>query len=250
MKHRKGVRRGAGVFVTGTDTGVGKTVVTAALALALKRLGRSVGVMKPIETGITLSRVERSDAARLRAVIESEETLSAICPYQFEQPVAPLAAAQAERRTIDLRVIRQVYRLLVNRYDYLVVEGIGGVRVPIAPKADVMDLIGSLKLPVVVVGRAGLGGINHALLVIEALRRRRIPLIALVLNRTGPVRSATMRFQEKTTVEALRKQAGLPVLGPLAYEPGLARGFRRSVARLAKMSAMTALARLVKSSVR
>jgi|GEM_PF-37131 len=241
MKHRKGVRRGAGVFVTGTDTGVGKTVVTAALALALKRLGRSVGVMKPIETGLTLSRGERSDAARLRAVIESEETLSAICPYQFEQPVAPLAAAQAERRTIDLRVIRQVYRLLVNRYDYLVVEGIGGVRVPIAPKADVMDLIGSLKLPVVVVGRAGLGGINHALLVIEALRRRRIPLIALVLNRTGPVRSATMRFQEKTTVEALRKQAGLPVLGPLAYEPGLARSFRRSVARLAKMSAMTAL---------
>ena len=75
--------------MTGTDTGVGKTVVTAALALALKRLGRSVGVMKPIETGITLSRVERSDAARLRAVIESEETLSAICPYQFEQPVAP-----------------------------------------------------------------------------------------------------------------------------------------------------------------
>jgi dethiobiotin synthetase len=127
---------------------------------------------------------------------------------------------------------RQVYRLLVNRYDYLVVEGIGGVRVPIAPKADVMDLIGSLKLPVVVVGRAGLGGINHALLVIDALRRRRIPLIALVLNRTAPVRSATMRFQEKATVEALRKQAGLPVLGPLAYEPGLARSFRRSVARL------------------
>ena len=92
MKHRKGVRRGAGVFVTGTDTGVGKTVVTAALALALKRLGHSVGVMKPIETGLTLSRGERSDAARLRAVIESEETLSAICPYQFEQPVAPLAA--------------------------------------------------------------------------------------------------------------------------------------------------------------
>ena len=173
MKHRKGVRRGAGVFVTGTDTGVGKTLVTAALALALKRLGRSVGVMKPIETGITPSRVERSDAARLRAVVESEETLGAICPYQFEQPVAPLAAAQAERRTIDLRVIRQVYRLLVNRYDYVVVEGIGGVRVPIAPKADVMDLIRSLKLPVVVVGRAGLGGINHALLVVDALRRRR-----------------------------------------------------------------------------
>ena len=235
--------------MTGTDTGVGKTLVTAALALALKRFGRSVGVMKPIETGTSPSRVERSDAARLRAAVESEETLGAICPYQFEQPVAPLAAAQMERRTIDLRVIRQVYRLLVNRYDYVVVEGIGGVRVPIAPKVDVMDLIRSLKLPVVVVGRSGLGGINHALLVIDALRRRRITPIALVLNRTGPVRSATMRLQEKTTLEALREQQ-VPVSGPLPYEPGLVRGFRRSVARLAKMSAMTALARSVKSSAR
>jgi dethiobiotin synthetase len=250
MKQRKRARRGTGVFVTGTDTAVGKTLVTAALALALKRLGRSVGVMKPIETGIAPSKTERSDAARLRAAVESEETLGAICPYAFEQPVAPLAAAQAERRSIDLRVIRQVYRLLGNRYDYVVVEGIGGVRVPIAPKTDVMDMIKGLKLPAVVVGRAGLGGINHALLTIEALRRRKIPLVALVLNRTEPVRSARMRLQEKATLEALRKQAGLPVLGPLAYEPGLARSFRRSVARLAKMSAMATLARSVNASAR
>jgi dethiobiotin synthetase len=250
MKNREAVRRGAGVFVTGTDTAVGKTLVTAALALALKRLGRSVGVMKPIETGTTLSKVERSDAARLRAAVECEETLGAICPYSFEQPVAPLAAAQAERRIVDLRVIRQVYRLLGNRYDFVVVEGIGGVRVPIAPHKDVMDLAKDLKLPAVVVGRAGLGGINHALLAIDALRGRRIPLLALVLNRTQPVRSAVMRLQEKTTVDALRKQAGVPVLGPLPYEPGLARSFRRSVARLAKMSAMTTLAQTVKASAR
>ena len=250
MKNRKHVRRGAGVFITGTDTGVGKTLVTAALAVALERLGRSVGVMKPIETGVSVSKIERSDAARLRAVVESEETLGAICPYQFEPPVAPLAAAHAERRTIDPGVIRQVYRLLVSRYDYVVVEGIGGVRVPVTPKAEVMDLIATLKLPAIVVGRAGLGGINHALLTIDALRRRRIPLLALVLNRTEPVRSAMMRLQEKTTIEALRKRAGLRVLGPVAYEPGLARSFRRSVVRLARMSAMTALAGVVKSSAR
>jgi len=122
--------------------------------------------------------------------------------------------------------------------------------VPIAPKTDVMDLIKELKLPAIVVGRAGLGGINHALLAIDALRRRKIPLVALVLNRTAPVRSAMMRLQEKTTLEALRKQAGVPVLGPLPYEPGLARSFRRSAARLAKMSAMTTLVRSVKSSAR
>lgn len=250
MKKSKDLRRGVGVFITGTDTGVGKTLVTAALAVGLKRLGRSVGVMKPIETGITPSKVNGSDAARLRAVIESEETLGAICPYQFELPVAPQAAAHAEQRKIDSGVIRQVYRLLASRYDYVVVEGIGGVRVPVMPKADMMDVIAALKLPVVVVGRAGLGGINHALLTIDALRRRRIPIVALVLNRTTPVRSAMMRVQEKTTLEALRKQAGLPVLGPLTYEPGLDRSFRRSATRLAKLSAVTTLARLVKSSAR
>jgi dethiobiotin synthetase len=250
MKHRKRSRRGAGVFITGTDSGVGKTLVTAALAMGLQRLGRTVAVMKPIETGISPSRVSRSDAAILRAVIESEETLGAICPYQFELPVAPVAAAHAERRSIDPGVIRQVYRLLANRYDYIVVEGIGGVRVPITPKADVMDLIVSLKLPAIVVGRAGLGGINHALLTIDALRRRRITLAGLVLNRTHPARSATTRLQERATIESLKRQAGLSVLGPLAYEPGLARSFRRSVARLTRTAAITTLVKLVTSSAR
>ena len=250
MKHRKRSRRGAGVCITGTDTGVGKTLVTAALAMGLQRSGRTVGVMKPIETGISPSRVGRSDAAVLRAMIGSEETLGAICPYQFELPVAPLAAAHAERRSIDPGVIRQVYRLLGSRYDYIVVEGIGGVRVPITPKADVMDLIVSLKLPAIVVGRAGLGGINHALLTIDALRRRRIPLVAVVLNRTHAVRSAIARLQEKATIEALKKQAGVPVLGPLAYEPGLAKSFRRSVTRLTRTAAITTLVKLVSSSAR
>jgi dethiobiotin synthetase len=132
----------------------------------------------------------------------------------------------------------------------MVVEGIGGVRVPITPKTDVMDLIMGLKLPAVVVGRAGLGGINQALLTIDALRRRRIPIVALVLNRTEPVRSAIMRLQEKTTIEALRKQAGLPVLGPLGYEPDLARSFRRSVVRLTRTAAITRLTKLVTASAR
>jgi dethiobiotin synthetase len=250
MKNRKRSRRGAGVFITGTDTGVGKTLVTAALAMGLQRMGRTVGVMKPIETGINPSGVGRSDAAVLRAMIGSEETLGAICPYQFELPVAPLAAAHAERRSIDPGVIRQVYRLLVNRYEYIVVEGIGGVRVPVTPKADMMDLIVSLKLPAIVVGRAGLGGINHALLTIDALRRRRIPPVALVLNRTHAVRSAMARLQEKSTIEALKKQAGVPVLGPLAYEPGLAKSFRRSVVRLTRTAAITTLVKLVTSSAR
>ncbi len=250
MKKQRLSKRSAGVFIAGTDTGVGKTLVAAALALHLKKCGLAVGVMKPIETGVSRSAMTKSDAARLHAAVDSEETLAAICPYQLEWPVAPLAAAKAERRAIDTRVIRQVYRLLSDRYAYLIVEGIGGVHVPIAPRVGIMELIAQLKIPVVVVGRSGLGGINHALLTIEALHRRNIPIIALVLNRTQPARSALSRMQEKTTVEILCRQAGVPVLGPLPYEPGLPGRFRRSVARFVRSAAITKLGKLVRKSGR
>jgi dethiobiotin synthetase len=239
---------GHGIFITGTDTGVGKTLVSAALALALKKLGCTVGVMKPIETGVFASKTGQSDAARLRSVIDSEEQLGAVCPYQFALPVAPLAAAQAEGQEIDPRTIRKIYRLMAARYDCTVVEGVGGVFVPITPSTDVVDLIVQLRLPAVVVGRSGLGGINHARLTIEALRRKSIPIAALVLNQTQPTRSTLARVQERTTVTLLRKQAGIPVLGPLPYRSGLLRRFHQSAVRLAGSVAITTLAKLVMAS--
>jgi dethiobiotin synthetase len=239
-----------GVFITGTDTGVGKTLVSAALALHLKKRGLTVGVMKPIETGVSAGSEARSDAARLRAIIESEETLGAIRPYSFELPVAPLAAAQSEGQTINPDTIKKVYRLLSSRYDHMVVEGVGGVHVPITPKITVMDLIKQLRLPVVVVGRSELGGINHALLTIEAIRRKKISIVALVLNRTHSARSALSRIQERTTVEILRKQAEVPILGPLPYEPGLPGRFRPSAIHLAQSAAIKKLAQLVQRSAR
>lgn len=234
-----------GLFITGTDTGVGKTMVGAALALYLKKRGLTVGVMKPIETGVSAGNDARSDAARLRAIIESEETLGAIRPYSFELPVAPLAAAQAEGRTIDPNTIKKVYRLLSSRYDCMVVEGVGGVQVPITHSDNVLSLIKRLRLPVVVVGRSGLGGINHALLTVETLRRQKLRMIALVLNRTHPVRSALARVQERSTIEILRKQSGVPVIGPLPYEPSLPSRFRPAVIHLARSAALKNLAKLV-----
>lgn len=234
-----------GVFITGTDTGVGKTLVTAALALHLKKHGLTVGVMKPIETGVSAGSEARSDAARLRSIVESEETLGAICPYSFELPVAPLTAAQMKRLSINPDTIGKIYRLLSNRYECMVVEGVGGVQVPITRSDNVLSLIKHLRLPVVVVGRSGLGGINHALLTIEALRRQKIRTIALILNRTHPVRSALARVQERSTLEILRKQCGIPVIGPLPYEPGLPGRFRPAVLHLARSAALKNLAKLV-----
>ncbi|HEY6085938.1 MAG TPA: dethiobiotin synthase [Nitrospira sp.] len=239
-----------GVFITGTDTGVGKTLVTAALALQLKRRGLRVGVMKPIETGVSTVGRAQSDAAKLRTVLESEDALGAICPFQFELPLAPLAAAQAERRSIDPTTIHKVYRLLSHRYEHVVVEGVGGVHVPLAPKIEILDLIAQMKLPVVIVGRSGLGGINHARLTIEALQRRRIGIVALILNQTAPGRSKLDRLQERTTTEILRKKAGVPVLGPLPYRSELSKQFRRSVTRVAQSAAIKKLADIVRRTAK
>ena len=239
-----------GVFITGTDTGVGKTVVTAALALHLKRRGLTVGVMKPIETGVSAGGEARSDAGRLRSIVESEETWGAICPYSFELPLAPLTAAQLTGLSINPGTISKIYRLLCSRYECMVVEGVGGVQVPITRSDNVLSLIKHLRLPVIVVGRSGLGGINHALLTVEALRRQKIRMIALVLNRTHPVRSALARVQERSTVEILRKQSGIPVIGPLPYEPGLQSRFRPAVLHLARSAAVKNLAKLAMRSAR
>jgi dethiobiotin synthetase len=237
-----------GIFITGTDTGVGKTLVSAALAVALKRQGYSVGSMKPLETGVSARNSRRSDAARLREVIGSTDLLEDVCPYRFPSPVAPLDAAQAERKVIDLGVIRQAYRRLADRYDYLIVEGVGGALVPITPNADVTDVIRRLRLPAVIVGRSGLGGINHARLTIEALRRRKIPVVALIVNRTRPATSTTARIQERSTVELLREQAGVPVLGPLPYRSRLSRQFRQTAVRLARSAVITRLAEFITTS--
>jgi dethiobiotin synthetase len=240
-----------GIFITGTDTGVGKTLVAAALAVALKNAGRTVAVMKPIETGISASTTAQSDAERLGSIIESKEHLGIVCPYRFSLPVAPLAAAQAERRKIRPDTIQYTYRQLAQRYDCTVVEGVGGALVPITPDTEIVDLIARLSLSAVVVGRSSLGGINHARLTIEALHRKNIPITALVLNQNQPVRSTLARIQERTTVEFLRRQAGVPVLGPLPYQSGLARHFRQSAVRLASSVAITTLVTLMlKSSTR
>lgn len=239
-----------GVFITGTDTGVGKTLVAAALALHFKERGLTVGVMKPIETGVSAGKEARSDAARLGSIIESEETSGAIRPYSFELPVAPLAAAQMSGLSINLGAISKIYRLLSGQYECMVVEGVGGLLVPITPRDNVLSLIKHLRLPVVVVGRSGLGGINHALLTVAALRREKTRMIALVLNRTHPVRSALARVQERSTVEILRKQSSIPVIGPLPYAPGLSSRFRPTCTHLARSAAIKNLAKLVLKTAR
>jgi dethiobiotin synthetase len=239
-----------GVFITATDTGVGKTLVTAALVAHLTQRGIDVGVMKPIETGVSRSTKAQSDGARLRRTAGSHDPIVEVCPYVFRLPMAPLSAARAEGATVRVATIMRAFRTLQSRHEVVLVEGVGGVRVPITSSLDVSDLIYRMKLPALVVGRVSLGGINHALLTLGALRQRKISVLALVLNQTFPAQTATARAQECSTVRLLRQLAGVPVIGPLPYRSALERNFHSEVARLAKTAALTKLMRLVLASGR
>lgn len=238
----------AGVFITGTDTGVGKTVVTAALCHCLRRQGVTVGVMKPIETGLRSPTSALSDAVRLKSAAGSAAALSLIRPYSLRQPVAPLTAARAERTPIDLGWILNAAATLRRQHGFLLIEGVGGLHVPLTPSEDVLDLITQLKLPVIVIGRIRLGAINQARLTIEALQRRTIAVTALVLNRTAPALSRSARQQERSTVALLRELANVPVLGPLPYAKNATRDWHQAVMTLSRTTFVKQLAALIAPS--
>jgi dethiobiotin synthetase len=177
-----------GYFVTGTDTGVGKTFVGAALVRRARQLGRRVFAFKPIETGVPSNR-EGEDQVVLCDAAGGWQTGELRGVYRFRQPAAPRVAAEAEKSAIDLDRIAKVYRegLAAEsaaglKPDFTIVEGAGGWRVPVTDSADTSTLAKLIGLPVLVVARAGLGTINHSLLSVEAIERDGCHVAALILN--------------------------------------------------------------------
>jgi len=231
-----------GLFVTGTDTGVGKTVISGSLVRRLVLMGCSVGVMKPVETGVQPDSMEGSDAGRLMAAANVEDRLDLVCPYRFQAPIAPQAAARLEGRDIDLRQILRRYERLVAGHTVVIVEGAGGLLVPVGQDWSMRDLITKLGLPVLLVGRAGLGGINHALLTLESLDRVGIETVAVVLNETRASTTSIEKEQVASTVVLLRERAGVPVLGPLPYQVGLDHDWDAAIETLAQGSVIGGLA--------
>ena len=172
------------VFITGTDTGVGKTVVTAALALALRARGADVGVVKPVQTG-------DGDAAELKRLAGLAEPLEEIAPFSFAAPLAPLVAARLERVSLELDAVAARVRELAARHEVTLVEGAGGLLAPVGPDWTVADLAGVLSLPLLVVARAGLGTVNHTLLTVREAGRRGLDVAGVVLNGPEDESSAT-----------------------------------------------------------
>lgn len=198
-----------GFFITGTDTGVGKTYVTLWLAQLLKKEGLEVGVMKPISCGPQ----RENDALYLKRKLKIKDPLRLINPIHLPLPLAPYTATRQLKMNIIINKIFAAFRKLAQLHDCLLVEGIGGVLVPIKHDYLVVDMIKDLALPAIVVARAGLGTINHTLLTVEALRKRKIRIAGIILN--GFKRK---ELSEKTNAEIIEELTGIPIMAKLKWQ--------------------------------
>ena len=199
-----------GFFVAGTDTGVGKTEIGRALCTLLRLRGMRPLALKPVETGC--EREAPQDALALREACGNAQSLDEVCPYRFRLPAAPLVAAEAEGAAIDLLRIEQ---MVARAASPIVVEAAGGLLVPLARSADGavvthLDLAARLRLPVVLVGRAGLGTLNHCALSTDALVRRGLDVAAIVLNRSAAEDDPSVATNKRWVAEL----TGARVLGP------------------------------------
>ncbi|HZS01972.1 MAG TPA: dethiobiotin synthase [Chloroflexota bacterium] len=212
----RGASGARAVFVTGTDTGVGKTVATAAIGWALAQGGRRVGVLKPAQTGVAPG--QPGDAEFVLAALDSPQPPGLACTYCFREPAAPLVAARAEHATLDVAVIRDRFERLQQASDVVLVEGAGGLLVPLAEGYSMADLARMLGLPLVVVARPGLGTLNHTLLTLEAARARGLDVLGIVLSAwREPVDLAT-----RTNPALLSELGQAPLVGVLPWDDGIA----------------------------
>lgn len=211
-------------FVTGTDTDVGKTQVAAGLLSAMARAGQRPFAWKPFESGGT------GDAERLWRAAGAWQPRESVCLYRLAEPLAPSMAAAREGVRIDWARVLRAFRGLGDGPG--VVEGAGGLHVPVTARRDVIDLVEALELPVVLVARAGLGTINHTSLSLEALRARRVPVAAVVLSVTSPMQDLAVRLNRD---ELQRRYPRVRFLGPVAFLPDEARRHRAMQRALAPL---------------
>ena len=196
--------------MTGTDTEIGKTAITAGLAAVLKRRCINAGVMKPISAG------GRADAKLLRRAARSDQPLDTINPIYLHDPLSPNIAAAREEKILDLAPVFDASNHLSKIHDCLLVEGVGGLLVPITDDFLVADLAARLDLPLLIVARAALGTINHTLLTIEAARARGLQINSVIYNTLspgGPDVSAQM------SPEVVTRISGVPSSGTIPYDP-------------------------------
>lgn len=206
-----------GIFVTGTDTGVGKTIIAGGIAGALRDRGIDVGVMKPVESGcmVVEGRKIPSDALFLKVMAGINDPIELINSYSLEKPLAPSVTAEREGIEIDTDKILSDYKKLKKRHKFLIVEGVGGLMVPIKKGFFVSDLIRLMKLPILVVIRANLGTINHTLLTVNHANHLKISVFGVIINHL----SKDDGLAEKTNPGVLKELLNIPIIGDFPYSP-------------------------------
>ncbi|MBN2376044.1 MAG: dethiobiotin synthase [Sedimentisphaerales bacterium] len=206
-----------GLFITGTDTEVGKTVVTGAIAKVMGDQGRKIGVFKPIATGCELRRegLVSMDAEFLAHCSDTESPLEEINPVRYLEPMAPSVAAKRTKREVDWEEIHQAYKNIIEKNDILLVEGIGGVMVPISEDYLVLDMMVDMGLPVIIVARSKLGTINHTLMTVEICRSRGVKVAGVVINGYQP---DSADLAEQTNPEIIAEMTGLNILAITPYD--------------------------------
>ncbi|MEW6027423.1 MAG: dethiobiotin synthase [Planctomycetota bacterium] len=184
-------------FITGTDTGVGKTYITAQLCTMFRKSGFDVGVMKPVSTG------GQDDVKCLLKHTGLKDPLDLVNPIHFRQPVAPTIAAKSEGKTINIRRIFSAYKKLKTIHkDGILIEGVGGALVPLNKGYLVVDLIKDFQVPAIIITRPTLGTVNHTLLTIEALKARKIPISGFIVNYNLPGNKPKSRLEKLTARES------------------------------------------------
>jgi dethiobiotin synthetase len=209
--------RTAGLFITATDTGVGKTYVTALIARALRHAGRSVGAYKPVCSGAEIDKggaVSWGDVDTLTAAIGGRFDSLRVCPLRFRAPLAPNVAARREGTEIAFEPLCNGASWWHGRVEILLVEGVGGLLCPLTDRETIADFAAALKYPLLVVARLGLGTINHSLLTVGAARSRGLEVAGILLNEAEPL--ASLEGTEENPVE-IERRARIPVLGILRH---------------------------------
>lgn len=202
-------------FVTGTDTGIGKTTVSCMLLRAYAAQGLAVVGMKPVAAGCQRIRgnLVSDDVVRLQAASNIQAPLSVINPYAFEPPLAPHIAASRAGTEIRISKITDAFKLLQAMADVVIVEGVGGFRVPLNSQQDTADLAVNLDLPVILVVGMRLGCLNHALLTVEAIRQRGLVLAGWVANSIDPDMVAS-----EENIQMLDTHIAAPRLASIGHE--------------------------------
>jgi dethiobiotin synthetase len=207
-----------GLFVTGTDTDVGKTVIAAAIARVLHAAGVRVAVLKLVATGCRRDRegLISEDAELLAAASDTPQPLDLICPNRYAEPLAPSVAARRAGRPVDYAAIDNAIRLAAPQADFFVIEAAGGVMAPIDERHTVRDLAAAFGVAAVVVTHAKLGAINHTLLSIEALRAARVPVAGVVINNYP---TDLVGIAEETAAAEIERLGRVSVLAIAPREP-------------------------------